>query len=67
VNIRPQTATGAQNAQKTNVGQQRVVNVINQPMVRPQSNTVSLNGEISPFCRTYQYDEINARAFLSFG
>lgn len=41
VNIRPQTAAGAQNAQKTNVGQQRVVNVINQPMVRPQSNTVS--------------------------
>ncbi|XP_070499146.1 transcription initiation factor TFIID subunit 4 isoform X3 [Chironomus tepperi] len=39
VNIRPQTATGAQNAQKTTVGQQRVVNVINQPMVRPQSNT----------------------------
>ncbi|KAL7051078.1 hypothetical protein ACKWTF_004323 [Chironomus riparius] len=39
VNIRPQTAAGAQNVQKNTVGQQRVVNVINQPMVRPQSNT----------------------------
>lgn len=42
MNIRPQGATGAQNAQKTTVGQQRVVNVINQQIVRPQNNTVSV-------------------------
>lgn len=43
VNIRPQTANaGTHNLQKntTQVGQQRVVNVINQQVVRPQNNTV---------------------------
>lgn len=43
VNIRPQTTNaGAHNLQKntTQVGQQRVVNVINQQVVRPQNNTV---------------------------
>ncbi|KAG5678471.1 hypothetical protein PVAND_008141 [Polypedilum vanderplanki] len=42
VNIRPQTTSGAQNAQKT-VGPQRMVNVINQQVVRPQNNTITLS------------------------